>query len=430
MRAHLFLLAATVMGGVLAGPLRAGEAEDLRAEITQLRRQTEALEDQREALFRHEVESYLRHTDSLAAQGDDEVRGVSLDAYLVATALGTLDAEPGNKFVVQGEVGLGFEFEVTDNLTLFADVVANNPGAGFPAQFGAIAGTAGATLSGLTDGIGVDGTVSTAPGSVACYEAGIEWVVPIGRKSLNIRAGKLDPRNYYAGNAFAGNNLTQFLNNLFNDPPAINWRSNAAGAIIYGLDLSMRFGHDDEYRFNCGWFNYPGQWFNEGLFLWQFTWTTHLKERETNLRIYGQLDTIPDNVSAAVGVSWDWRVTDNIGVFVRATVKDNQPAGDGETNQVESDWQLGAVWIGPLPSRPRDQAGIAIGHIKGPVRAIIPGGAPGNSETPIELYYTFMVEESKMQISTVFQCILDPGAQTFTNPDQIFILGLRLYVSF
>jgi len=406
------------------------EEISLSEEVTQLRQRAEALETQRELLFEKEIDSYLLRTDAeRGAQGADAWQQVSIRANIVTVFLATVGAKPGDTHALHGVARLEFDFTVTDNLDLFIYLEADSGGS-FPSQFGPIAGTAGATLSGLHDGIGVDGTVSTAPGSIRAREAGITWAAPIGRQTLFVMAGKLDPRDHYAQNAFAQDPRTQFLNNLFDDPPALNWPTNAGGTNILGLNTWMSFGSESQFRVDLGYFNTPGQWFSRGLFLAQFLWSTKLLQRETNVRIYGMLDTVTVAETAGFGVSWDWYATDKIGVFFRGTIKDNQSPNAGETNQVESDWQFGAIFFGPIPSRPDDSVGVAVGYIKGPVKAMIPGGAPENNEMVIEVYYRFMHEGGKLQISPVAQFVIDPGAGTFTDPDLLILLGIRIFVPF
>jgi carbohydrate-selective porin OprB len=48
----------------------------------------------------------------------------------------------------------------------------------------------------------------------------------------------------------------------------------------------------------------------------------------------------------------------------------------------------------------------------------------------IEIYYRYMCEDSKLQISPMVQFILDPGAGGFTDPDQLIVLGVRIFVPF
>ncbi len=429
MRQSLVLLAMAFLA-FGARPARAGEEEDLQAEAAELRRRAEALETQQARLLKRDVTRYLDETiPSTEAQGASGLQGLTLEAGITGVILATVGSAPSDTHSVHGVAELGFGFEVTENLSLFLDLVANSNGSAFPTQFGAIAGTAGATLSGIVDGIGVDGTVSTAPGDIAAQEWGFLWTVFVSDQAVEIMAGRLDPREYYATNAFAANPRTQFLNNLFDDPPALDWPTNATGTSIYGLRLYTQFGDKKQYSFDMGWYNTPGRWFDNGILLMEFVWEGMLKGRQFHLRAYGQVNSAPDTIAGGFGLSFDWYVTEKIGLFARATVKDNQPISQNHPNQIESDWQLGAVFFGPIRRRPDDHLGFAWGLIKGPIDAIVPG-APDNHEQVIEAYYTFMLEGGKLQLSAEAQYVIDPGGGTFADGDNLFLLGFRLYVPF
>jgi len=409
---------------------RSAEIQAVREEIKDLRERSETLIAQRALLLSKEVDDYLAQaTPEAGLEGGGGLEGLSIHAGLTSVALATINADPSDTHAVTGDVDLDFDFAVTDNLDLFIHLTGNTSGH-LPAGFGPRAGIAGATASGMFDGIGVDGTVPTSPGSARVYEAGIRWSTPIAQQVLHVMAGALDPRNYFAQNAFAGDSETQFLNNLFDDPPAISWPTTAAGNTVLGLQVWMTFGDHDQYRVDLGWYNSPGQFFNKGIFLWQISWTTQLSGRELHLRAYGQVDDRASSVSAAGGVSADWWATEKIGVFARITARDNLTIPEGEFNFIESDWQLGAMFVGLLPGRPDDTLGIGFGLIKGPVEEFKPG-TPENSEEVVEIYYRYMAEDGKLQITPLVQFIVDPGMGGFANSTgTLVIAGLRIYVPF
>jgi hypothetical protein len=409
----------------------AASEEDLRAEVAELRRRADALEAQRSNVVRRDVERYLVDVAPHAeAQGGGGLHGLTLHANVTGVFLATVGSDPGDTHSVHGDVELDFDFAVTENLNLFVDLTANSNGAAFPAAFGPIAGPGGATLSGLVDGIGVDGTVSTAPGSVAAEQWGATWTAFLGDHAIEITGGRLDPREYYATNAFAGDSETQFLNNIFDDPPAIDWPTNASGTTIYGLRCYTQLGPKKQYSIDVGWFNMPGQWFNAGILFAEFAWKGRIREREFHLRVYGQLNCAPADNAGGLGVSFDWYATEKIGIFARATLKDNQQGGvANHPNQVESDWQVGAVFFGPIRTRPDDEIGVAFGYIKGPIDAIIPG-APENNEMIVEVYYKLMLEGGKLQVTAVGQYVADPAAGTFPNGDDLILVGMRVHVPF
>lgn len=411
--------------GAAAAPGTTGGADDIRNEIRELEGRARALTAQRDALLRREIGSYLEHTQ--AQGGTEGIEGVTLKASLTIISLYTAGADPADFEGTSGDVDLDFGMEVTENLEMFIVVGADTEGH-FPAAFRSVAAPTGATLSGLFDGIGVDGTVSTSPGSARVDEAGLRWAAPIGDYTLHVMAGKLDPRNYFLRNAFANDENTQFTNNLFDDPPAITWPTNATGRTIYGLHFWSRVGPDEQYRIDVGFYNTPGQFFRDGQFFLEVSWRGDVYGGEMNIRVFGLVDSNTEDVTGSGGLSIDWWATERIGVFFRAALHDNVPVYQGETNHIESSWEVGAVFNGPIPSRPDDQAGVAWGMIKGPVRAVLPT-APDNSETVIELYYRYMAEDGKLQITPMAQIILDPGAGTFAD-DTLLMLGFRVHVPF
>jgi hypothetical protein len=414
---------------VVSGVARADD-EGLAAEVQELRRRAEALEARRDTTLRQDIERYLGASAPAAeAQGGDSLRGVTLHASLTAVMLATVGSDPSDTHALHGDVELDFDFAVTENLRLFVDLTANSNSAAFPTAFGPIAGPGGATVSGLVDGIGVDGTVSTAPGNIAAEEWGAQWTFFVGDQPIEVMGGRLDPRNYYATNAFADDARTQFLNNIFDDPPAIDWPTNATGTTIYGLRFFTEFGARKQYSFDIGWYNTPGQWLNNGILLFEFTWQGKLRDRDFHLRVYGQVNGAPPDNAGGVGVSFDWYATERIGFFARATLKDNQPGAANHPNQIESDWQIGAVFFRFLKARPDDEIGVAFGYMKGPIDAIITG-APENNEGVVEFYYKLMLEGGKLQVTFDAQYVLDAGAGTFANGDDLFLLGLRLHVPF
>jgi hypothetical protein len=386
-------------------------------------------------LLRREIRSYLDRAEAQGSGGREGLQGVAINARFTLVSAYTVGADPTDWEATSGDVDLDFSLTVTDNLEVFIYATAN-AGGHFPSGFRSVAGASGsfgtpfggATLSGIFDGIGVDGTVSPDPGSIRLDEGGMHWATAIGDHTLHFMTGKLDPRKHFAQNAFADDENTQFLNNLFDDPPAITWPTNASGRTIYGLHLWADLGGDEQYRIDVAFYNAPGQFFNDGQLFWQISWVGDLSGRETNLRVFGLFDFNTTDVTASFGLSWDWWATDRLGVFFRAAIHDNVSISEGETNHIESSWELGAVMNGLLPSRPDDQGGIAFGYIKGPVRAVLTT-ATENHEMVVELYYRYVREDGKFQLTPFVQFIIDPAAGTFVD-DNLTILGFRIHVPF
>lgn len=405
--------------GAAAAPESTDGFDDVRAEIR-------ALEAQRDGQLRREIDSYLDHAQAQGLDGGG-VEGVTLHASVTIISLYTAGSDPADYEGTGGDADLDFEMEITDNLGMFVKAGADTTGH-FPGAFRGIAGLVGATLSGLFDGIGVDGTVSTSPGSVRVDEAGFRWAVPVGDYTLHVMAGKLDPRNYFLRNAFANDENTQFTNNLFDDPPAITWPTNATGVNICGLHFWSRLGEDEEYRIDVAFYNTPGRFFDNGQLFLELAWRGEVYDREMNIRVFGLADSNTTDVSGSGGLSFDWWANDWIGIFFRGAVHHNLSTDKGETNHIESSWEVGAIFNGPLASRPDDQVGVAWGMIKGPIRAVFPT-ATKNSEMVVEVYYRYMAEDGKLQITPMAQVIVDPGAGMFTD-DTLLMVGLRVHVPF
>jgi hypothetical protein len=451
-------LALLVAGLAFAAPAFAGgEDEALREEVRQLREKVDVLEAQGSTVLEQEIEEYLDTTaDWRGAQGGSPMDRITIHSRFTAVNQNTIGLDPANRSVVNGDVDLDFDFQVTDNLDLFLYLTANDSPAqngaqpagnfasngGFPSQFGTVVtsgGTfgpiAGPTVAGLTDGIGVNGTVPTDPGSITVYEAGIHHIVTIGNTKLHWELGALDPRRRYLQNAFADDENTSFIHNSFDDTSAIMWLSDATGRTVFGLHGWLDLGGQQQFRINFGWFNQPGQWFNGGQLLIQGGWKGQVGGREMNVRITFFIDEFFSDATGdgdwGGGASWDWLVTDKIGLFARLV------ANSGDSNPVSGDFSFGAVWTGPIGSRPNDAVGLAVGIIDtndNGIRSMTGNPLdffPTSTEVTIELYYRYMVEDGKLQITPHLIIVSDPGGgRSPWQDDLLIILGFRVFVPF
>ncbi|MGQ0612852.1 MAG: carbohydrate porin [Planctomycetaceae bacterium] len=408
-----------------------GGDREFAGELAELRARAAQLEGRAASQLDHEIRSYLGTVEGHSPLGEmTDWNRIEVSFRLTSVTLATVGAEPFDRSVAGGDVFLDLKFHLTDNLHSFVSLTGNVPGATFPGRFGAIAGVYGATANGFSDGIDVDGTVPTAPGSLRVYEAGLHWRHTCDAGTFHLVTGALDPRDDFAQNAFAGDERTQFLNNLFDDPPAVSWRTTSSGSTVLGILVAFVFGDDGQYRVDLGWYNSSGQFFDNGLLLAQFSWRGEVRGRTMNVRLYGHVDLLPTDEAAGIGLSVDWMATDKIGVFFRASWRDNQrtafqvPPGN-DPNPVEQDWALGALAKGLLPNRPDDSIGLAWGLVKAPHVF----GAPESFEMVLELFYRTMLEGGHLQISPFVQLLIDPGLGTFVD-DTLLILGVRLHVVF
>jgi len=419
---------------MLVAPLRAGD-EDLKQEIEELREKVESLETQQSTLLGQDIEEYLAvDPASWGTQGGEHDR-ITIHAAITGVNQNTIGLDPSDRAVVSGNYDLEFDFQVTDNLSMFLHMTGNGTDSGgsdgsFPSQFppggtpGAPAGQA--TLSGLFDGIGVNGTTPTSPGSATMYEAGFQFSCKAGEVTLNHQMGELDPRTRFLQNDIADDAKTQFLNDLFCNPPAVEWLTDASGRSSYAYYGWLELGANKQFTVSYGWFNTPGQWFSHGQFYFQGAWRGEVGGREMNVRVLAWIqeffrDASGDG-SAGGGVSWDWWVTDKIGVWVRIAVN------GGEVNPVQGDYSFGAAWNGPFGRRPDDQAGIAIGIIQANEDVLV---VPESTEVTLEIYYKLMLEGGKLQVTPSLMFVSDPGGGLPPWADDVlFILGVRFYVPF
>jgi hypothetical protein len=429
--------------GLVALPALAGEDEGLAREVEKLRQEVQVI---RASMLENEIDDYLSDTEALhGAQGGDALQGVTIHASFTAVFQGTLgQSSPANDIgVADGDMDLKFDFQVTDNLNLFFNATANASGTGslplnytptniatFPA-FGAFIGTMGA----WGDGIGVQGTVPTAPGSIRLEEGGIRQLIPAGSTEVWHEMGKIDPRDRFLQSAFADDQNTGFINNNVDDNPAIPWLSNAAGTNPLGWHFMITFGNNKQYSVNFGWWAFPGQWFQRGQLFAQFSWKGEVSGREMNVRIMGFWQNLFRNTalnetsSAGGGALWDWLITDKMGIFVKIATN------GADVNPVDLDASVGLVWTGIIGSRPNDAVGISFTWIT--ANTTVTGTLPEDTEYMLELYYRYTMEDGKFQITPHLIYVYNPGGGqtslpgngTFTD-DNLFILGLRIHVPF
>ncbi len=435
---------------------RAGEEEALREEVRRLREavatndrklseqdaRIEALSGRQAAQIQQEVEGYLGglapHA-SAAGPNRGPLDGVRVGVRFTSIVQGSVDLAPADRLVADGDIDLEFGFSITENLEAFLTIVGNTNGASFESQFGPVTtptgsfgGIAGMTAGALTDGIGVNGAVQTKSGPINIYEAGILRRARMGDNVLHWEVGALDPRRRFSQNRWADDENTQFLNNNFDDSPAMFWLTDSTSRSVFGWHMWIDFGGNQEYRLNLGWFNTPGQFFNHGQFLIQFSWKQTISGREMNFRVFGFLDAFSEASAGKEvtggGVSWDWMINDNVGIFFRITTN------DGNFNPVDLDASLGLVFRGTVGSRPDDEIGIAVGFVSleattgGPAGVFTP---VEDSELTVEVYYKYVLENGRLQLSPHVMYISNPGGRVAPwADDALVLLGLRLFVPF
>lgn len=418
------LLAMLLVGAFCAVPARADD-DSLRAQLDDLKQQVEEMKAKQAKRVDREVEGYLEDNASWsrAQQGSDGMKDITISAMLTTVNQNTVNLESGtNRSVVSGQILLMFDFNVSENLGIFTDLIANTEGH-LTSEF-----AASPTLAGLFDGIGVDSSMTARPqGGVQVREAGIRYAIPAGNSTVNLELGLIDPRDRFLRSAFSDDYHTQFLHNEFVDPSAVSWLTNAyLTPNSLGAYAWMAFGAEKNIIVRAGFFNEEGRFFDHGQLYLEVHWKGEVRGRAMNAKFmymrdsYYKLDGQNDNVW---GFEWDWMATDNVGVY--ALISGNTEA----SNPVELSWSVGAVWNGVGDTRPDDQIGVAVGWL-GTNSDVIT--TPKDSEFVIELYYKYITENGKMQITPHVMWISDPaaGGGGWANEDSLWILGVRIHVPF
>jgi len=276
----------------------------------------------------------------------------------------------------------------------------------------------------------VDGTRGVQIGQISIYEAGIRHSSVVGEAVLHWSIGALDPRTRFLQNAYADDENTQFLNNVFDDSPAVGWLSDSSGRSFYGAYMAVDFGDREEYEVSWGWFNEPGQFWNDGQFYAQFSYRTEVSGGPMNLRFMGFIDAFHRNANDdkdyGGGLSWDWEASSHVGLFARFA------AAAADVNPIEYDVELGLVLQRFSTKRPDDTIGVAFGLIN--INDVVVDEITSDHkerELVLELYYRLMLEDGKLQLSPFLMFVGDPGAGlTPWQDNSLTLLGLRIFARF
>jgi len=413
--------------GLLTAPALAGDDAALQEKVNKLTEQVAALSAQQNSLISQEVARYLETNDAWrGAQGGDKTAWdrITLHTRLTIVTQGTLGLDPNNRTVVDGDLDLDFDFNVSENIDLFVHLTANT-NSGFD---GAFAGITGITAAAYNDGIGINGTSPTDPGSITVREAGLRHRWQAGDNWVYWELGELEPRDRFGDTDMTRDENTGFFNNSFDDQSSVPFLT---GSVV-GIHVWTDFGADKQIRVSFGWFNGAGEFFNDGQFFIQGAWKGEVSGRAMNVKIFGYFDNTlhtgvgDDDLDAGGGAVWDWMVTNQIGLFVKIT------ANGSDVNPVELDAVVGAVFNGLIGSRPDDQLGVGVGFIGLNDTAAT---FTEDTELTLEVFYRMVMEGGKMHATFGFQVITDPGGgpNTFVpgwTDDTLFVLNVRLFVPF
>ena len=447
----------------------AAEEPSLKEQVANLSAQVADLEAKKRMALKREIDSYLEtHEAWGSAQGGGPawLDKVNVTFRLLALGQATASLDPENRHAIDGHVDLDFDFDITEKLKGFLYLTANNTsvvddqpptnlsfildptapppggpgasapsGAGFPTHFGAVEGDSlevgTRTMSGMMDGIGVDGNQPVAvseKSSVQVYEAGFTHTITAGKQDIHYTLGKLDPRIRFGMSEFARDHETQWLNNIFVNPPAHLWLTDSSGRDVLGIHAWTNF--NENFSLALGWFNVPGEFFTHGQFMLEVHYKGQIGGADFNLKGWGFIDEFfrdaSDDGSSGGGVVFDWRPkawVRGMGLFIKVT------SNSSEINPVKVDGSIGVVFDGPFQARPEDQLGVAVGLID--IRQDSDFGVfPEDSESTFEIYYRYVTEGGKMEITPNLQIITDPGGGLGWIDDTLTLFGLRFFVVF
>jgi hypothetical protein len=430
-------LALVALGLVFAGPVTAGEEDALREKVRELEQKVEALSGQQSTQLDESIDDYLESSSAWqAAQADDDgMSKVRITAALTANSqneFNEVNDGQGTFAIVSGDVDLGFHIDVTENLQLHITGSASTTG---QQNIGETVGRR--SLSAADDGVGTNGntTVTGRGRAFNLYEAYIVHGIKAGNSKVYWEIGMVDPRNRFLQNAFADDENTQFMNNLFDDVSTWNWGTSgllAAGFPgILGLHAWYAFGKDGMHTINAGYFNVGGRFWDQGVFAIQYSLKLKVAGRDMNVRVAIQYDNAlkdgDGDARLSWGISWDWWVTEKIGAFARFSgTDDGATAANGNTPvvSVDFDWQVGAEFH-IIGNRKDDYFGAALGMNANPL-----SGPNAEDELIFEVYYLFAVEEGKAQITPYIMYVGNFGGTSAPGTNDAIILGIRIHVPF
>ncbi|MEE8106354.1 MAG: carbohydrate porin [Planctomycetota bacterium] len=451
----------------------ASEAAALKEQAARLRAQVNELEAQRREQLRSEIDNYLADTKPWrGSEGSSWTDSVQINFKIAAVGQATADLSPRDAHAVDGMARLELVVDISENLQGFITIdastttavntdlstdlgflvdktgangqrppgigISNPSGSGFPTHFGSLPprptdppgvldgvaiGTR--TMSGFTDGIGVNSLQPTQPGSAVVYETGMTHTV----NEFTWQAGALDPRTRFGQNNLTENYWENFLNNLWIDSPGVLWLTDSSGRRSLGLYGTYAF--DDEWSAQAGWFNAPGQFFSQGQFYFQLTWDGIKTGKRFSVRIFGFIDEFfrdrTGDGAAGGGFSAEWHPPAwhaGTGVFFKGSSNSG-----AKFNPVETDLSIGVVLTGVFKGRPDDILGVGVGFIE--IRQDSEFGVfPSDTETTFELFYRFTSEGGNLQVTPHFMLVSDAGGGLGWIDDTLLMLGLRIMAKF
>lgn len=263
---------------------------------------------------------------------------------------------------------------------------------------------------------------------------------------LSFSVGQLDITGYFDANEFANDEKALFLAPLFVNNPAIEF---GGSADFYAFGARATFSPTEDLYITFGAFEGDGDYsnaFDKPFYMVEAGYAAKPFGLDGNYRLYywyrgARPDALsasdPTNASLAdeynlgLGVSFDQKVSDTLGVWLRAGLQREEVA------QFDKFAAAGLHISGELFGRSSDHIGFGYGasfmgqNYENYLKGIDPAfdAAP---EHYFELYYNYALlgagPDEGFHISPDFQYIVNPGGDN--NADSAFIYGVRLQTYF
>jgi len=242
--------------------------------------------------------------------------------------------------------------------------------------------------------------------------------------NFSMSAGVLDPTLSLDNNAYANNETTQFIGNMFRNAVNINFSDNAFGIkAIYETnfaDFAVQYldagNYQDltKYGFASAQVNFKPNF---------------IDDMEGNYRIYGWVNTndygkIGDNENTekdcGFGISIDQQLSDIFGAFARYSLNNKNIDSASQT------WSLGLQAKVNLIGE-EDIVALAYGQVDPSEKYKDYVNENAKAESHLELYYSWNVT-SYLAISPDFQIVENPYFDE--NADTAYVSSIRMQISF
>jgi len=397
-----------------------GQGEDLVKQLQELKSQVSALQAQIQ-----ELESKLREQEAKLETQEEtiaEIReqpqvqlpdGLEISAGITGVLQGTSNADDvspeGDVWDGSYSVDLSLGLPVGDSGKFFVSFEAGE-GEGVVDEL--------SLLSGVNcDAVGGDGAARVA-------EAWYEHYLADGK--LTFTVGKLDPTVYFDTNAYANDETTQFLADMFVNNPAF-----ACPGYTPGVRFAIK--PSELFEINLGYFDADEDWeniFDEEFGVAEIAFYPVIAGRQGGYRLYywyrdEELAKWDGGTEEAegFGVSFDQEITDKVGVFARLGWQDE------DLYESDFSWSAGLQASSLIPGRENDTLGFAMGSLHLSDEWENSGSAPEDTgdEMHFELYYNIFVNEY-VAFTPDIQYIINPTGDD--EADSITVFGTRLQVGF